>query len=92
MSIYLTVVVKAKPEHQQEIKNLLYSLPELSIKEDACIEYEVHQSIDDENIFILHEKWESLDGLSFHNKQQYSKDFFASFDKLQEQPIIYRSR
>ncbi len=92
MSIYLTVVVKAKPEHQQEIKNLLYSLPELSIKEDACIEYEVHQSIDDENIFILHEKWESLDGLSLHNEQQYSKDFFASFDKLKEQPIIYRSR
>ena len=37
MSIYLTVVVKAKPEHQQEIKKLLYSLPELSIKEETCI-------------------------------------------------------
>ncbi|MCP2025166.1 quinol monooxygenase YgiN [Flavobacterium sp. HSC-32F16] len=91
MSIYLTVVVKAKPEHQQEIKTLLYSLPELSIKEETCIEYNVHQSIDDENIFILNEKWESLDGLSLHNQQPYSKAFFASFDKLQEQPIIYRS-
>ena len=92
MSIYLTVVVKAKPEYQQEIKNLLYSLPELSIKEETCIEYDVHQSIDDENIFILNEKWESLDGLSLHNQQPYSKAFFVSFDKLQEQPIIYRSK
>lgn len=91
MSIYLTVVVKAKPEHQQEIKTLLYSLPELSKKEDSCIEYDVHQSIDDENIFIINEKWESLDGLSLHNEQSYSKEFFASFDKLQEHPIIYRS-
>lgn len=38
MNIYLTVVVKAKPEHVQEIKDLLYSLPELSKKEEACIE------------------------------------------------------
>ncbi|WP_426474613.1 putative quinol monooxygenase [Chryseobacterium balustinum] len=92
MSIYLTVVIKAKPEHQQEIKNLLYSLPEFSKKEVACIEYDVHQSIDDENVFIINEKWESLDGLNLHNEQSYSKEFFASFDKLQEQPIIYRSK
>lgn len=92
MSIYLTVVVKAKPEHRQEIKNLLYSLPELSMKEDACIEYDVHQSIDDENTFILNERWENLGGLNLHNKQSYSKDFFASFDKLQEHPIIYQSK
>ena len=92
MSIYLTVVIKAKPEHQQEIKTLLYSLPEFSKKEDACIEYDVHQSIDDENVFIINEKWESLDGLDLHNEQTYSKEFFALFDKLQEQPIIYRSK
>lgn len=92
MSIYLTVVVKVKPEHQQEMKDLLYSLPELSKKENACIEYDVHQSIDDENTFILNEKWESVDGLDFHNEQSYSKAFFASFDKLQEHPIIYRSK
>lgn len=92
MNIYLTVVVKAKPEHQQEIKTLLQSLPELSKKEDACIEYDVHQSIDDENVFILNEKWESLEGLERHNEQTYSKEFFASFDKLQEPPMVYRSK
>lgn len=92
MSIYLTVIVKAKAENHQEIKTLLYSLPEESKKEEACMEYDVHQSIDDENTFIINEKWESLDGLSLHNEQPYSKDFFASFDKLQEKPIIYRSK
>jgi len=92
MSIYLTLVIKAKPDYQQEIKNLLYSLPELSKKEDACIQYDVHQSIDDENIFVLNEEWKSLEGLARHNEQPYSKEFFASFDKLQEQPIIYRSK
>lgn len=92
MSIYLTLVVKAKPDYQQEIKNLLYSLPELSKKEDTCIQYDVHQSIDDENSFVLNEEWKSLEGLALHNEQPYSKGFFASFDKLQQQPIFYRSK
>jgi len=91
MSIYLTVVVKAMPEHRQEVKDLLYTLPGLSKKENACVEYDVHHSIDDENTFILNEKWESLEGLSLHNEQPYSKEFFALFDKLQENPIVYRS-
>ena len=92
MHIYLTVIVKAKPEYQQEIKNLLYRLPELSKQEEACIRYEVHQSLDDKTIFILNEEWESPEGLHFHNEQAYSKAFFSAFHKLQEQPIIYRSR
>ncbi|WP_166333069.1 putative quinol monooxygenase [Sphingobacterium chungjuense] len=75
MSIFLTVIVKAKPSHRQEIQTLLYRLPELSKKEDACIEYDVHQSIDDENTFILNEQWKSLEGLEFHNLQAYSKEF-----------------
>ncbi|OXG03967.1 quinol monooxygenase YgiN [Flavobacterium araucananum] len=91
MSIYLTVIVKTKQEYHQEIKNMLYGLPELSRKEKACIAYDVHQSIDDENTFILNEEWESLEGLDLHNGQPYSKVFFDSFDKLQEKPIIYLS-
>ncbi len=92
MNIYLTIIVKAKLEHLQDIKTLLYRLPELSLKEKGCIEYDVHQSIDDQTNFILNEKWESLESLFFHNQQDYSKEFFASFNKLQEQPIMYRSK
>lgn len=29
MSIYSTVIIKTPPERQQEIKDLLYTLPEL---------------------------------------------------------------
>lgn len=35
MSIYLTVIVKVKPEHQQAMKAMLDSLPEFSRKEAA---------------------------------------------------------
>jgi len=92
MSIYLTAIIKAKPEHQEEIKAMLEGLPEHSKKEASCIQNDVHQSIDDKNTFILNEEWKDLAGLDFHNEQPYSKEFFASFDKLQEKPVIYISR
>lgn len=92
MSIYLTAIVRTKPQYHQEIKRMLYGLPEFSRKEKACIAYDVHQSLDDENVFILNEEWESLQGLDLHNQQSYSKAFFASFDKLEENPTIYLSR
>ncbi|WP_394366083.1 putative quinol monooxygenase [Sphingobacterium faecium] len=76
----------------EKSKTFYTDSPKLSRQEDASIEYDVHQSIDDENIFILNEEWERLDDLTLHNDQSYSKEFFASFDKLQEQPIIYRSK
>lgn len=92
MSIFLTAIIKAKPEHQQALKCLLDSLPEYSRKEAACIQYDVHHSIEDENIFILNEEWESLEGLDLHNEQPYSKEFFASFDMMQDKPMVYLSR
>lgn len=92
MSIYLTAIVKVKPEYRAEIKAMLEGLPERSKKEASCIQYDVHQSIDDNNTFILNEEWEDLEGLDLHNEQPYSKEFFASFDKLQEKPAIFISR
>ncbi|MCQ9636356.1 antibiotic biosynthesis monooxygenase [Chryseobacterium sp. WG14] len=92
MSIFLTAIVKAKPEHLEEIKSMLEALPSASRQEEACIRYDVHQSIDDENVFILNEEWTNAEGLAVHNEQPYSKAFFASFDRLQENPIIYLSK
>jgi quinol monooxygenase YgiN len=92
MSIFLTAIVKVKPEYLTEMKLMLEQLPASSRQESACLQYDVHQSIEDENVFVLNEEWESREGLDLHNEQPYSKSFFASFDKLQEKPVIYLSK
>ncbi|SFF07798.1 Quinol monooxygenase YgiN [Chitinophaga sp. CF118] len=92
MPVYLTAIVKVKPEFHNEMKAMLLALPVRSVKEEACIRYEVHQNVDDEDMFIFHELWENIEGLDKHNQQPYSQEFFASFEKLQEKPTVYISK
>ncbi|PZX55348.1 quinol monooxygenase YgiN [Algoriphagus ratkowskyi] len=91
MKIYLTAIAKAKPEFLSEIKTALEHMVTETKKEEACIQYDLHQGIDDANTFIFYEIWEDQAGLDIHNKQPYIQDFGAlAAAKLQEPPIIIK--
>ena len=92
MAINLTVILKSKPESSAILKSLLLDLVQNSTKEAACLQYDLHQSEEDSNIFIFHEVWENEAGLQFHNKQLYLISFFEnSRSLLNEAPIVYRT-
>jgi len=46
MSIYLTVIVKSKPEKKEELRTLLLNMVYQSRKEGACIQYDLHEVTD----------------------------------------------
>lgn len=92
MQVYLTAIIKTKPEFHEEIKALLLALPAKSMQEEACIRYEVYQDATDGSTFVFQELWRDREGLENHNIQPYSQEFFASFDKLQGDPILYISQ
>jgi quinol monooxygenase YgiN len=71
MSLFLTAVSKSKPGSSQELKALLLELVKNSRQEAACIQYDLHQSTDDENMFIFHEEWQSEEGFKLHNTQPH---------------------
>lgn len=92
MAINLTVILKSKPENREILKTLLLDLVQKSTKEDACLQYDLHQSLEDSEIFIFHEVWASEAGLKLHNGQSYVISFFENAKvMLQELPIIYRT-
>jgi quinol monooxygenase YgiN len=92
MAINLTVILKSKPESMETFKSLLLDLVPNSKKETACLQYDLHQSDEDPNIFIFHEVWENQDGLDLHNQQSYLQTFFENAKLyLQEAPIIYKT-
>jgi len=67
MSIHLTALVKSKPGTASEMKPLLLKLVSGSLTEEACLQYELYHSIEDENLFIFHETWKDEEGLNTHN-------------------------
>lgn len=91
MKIYLTAIAKAKSEFTSEIKTALENLVIETKKEQACIQYDLHQGIDDANTFVFYEIWEDQAGLDLHNKQPHIQEFVAmAAEKLQEPPIIIK--
>jgi quinol monooxygenase YgiN len=90
MRINLTVIIKSKSEHREELKSILETLVINSKKEAACIQYDLHQNIEDLNVFILHEVWKNKEGLDLHNKESYSLKFNQTAEfLLQQKAIIY---
>lgn len=90
MKIYLSAIIKAKPEYQKEVEDVLLNMVEQTRKEEACIKYDLHQDLSDPNTYIFYEVWANQEGLNNHNQFSYIKDFGELIStKLQEQPIIH---
>lgn len=90
MPINLTVVLKSKEELTTTLKEMLLTLVAQSTQETACLQYDLHQSVDDSNTFIFHEIWENEAGLQLHNEQPYLIEFFEKAKPmLQVPPTIY---
>jgi quinol monooxygenase YgiN len=87
MAIYITVILKAKEEFIQDLKNNLIKLVKNSSKEKGCLQYDLHQSTAKPDVFVLHEQWENQGILDLHNAQEYLKNFFAIAADLISEPI-----
>jgi len=79
--------MKAKPENQQKVKEILLSLVNTTRKEAGCLRYDLHQSADDLSIFMFYEIWASKEALEKHLKMPHLQNFFSQADELLAQPM-----
>lgn len=92
MSIYLTAIVKSKEGASDAMKPLLQKLVVESRKENACLQYDLHQDHGNRNVFIFHEIWESHAGWDLHNAQPHIARFIAdSADIIEGTVQIYHT-
>ena len=91
MKVYLTAIIKAKPDQADVLKNVLQEMVIDSRKEQACLQYDLHQSLEDKNIFIFNEIWANQEGLDLHNNQPYLKAFQTESKAIIDEVIIYKS-
>jgi len=92
MEINLTVIIRSKSEYMEELKLILEDLSKNSKKEVACLQYDLHQNMQDPNVFVLHEVWKNKEGLDLHKEQPYSLKFNKVSELfLEEKIIIYET-
>jgi len=90
MSIYLTAIVKSKPDTVNQLREVLLDMVANSRKEEACIQYDLHEAAHDLT-FIFQEEWKDQSGLDEHNQQPYILAFVAQAGSLTAEIVIYKT-
>jgi quinol monooxygenase YgiN len=74
----------AKPEKRDELLKILHSFIKPSREEAGCVNYHLHVSNSDPNLFIFYENWRTRRELREHQQSAISTDFWSRrFDFLQ---------
>ena len=79
--------VKAKPGMEDKVRETIMALVGPTRKEPGCINYDLHQSLDDKSVFMLYENWVSKKDLDEHLAMPYLKDFVAKADEILAGPL-----
>lgn len=66
MSIGTIAIITAKPEAAREVESALTELAEATQAEAGCILYSLNRGLQEPNVFVTVEKWESQDALQQH--------------------------
>ena len=92
MQINITAIIKALPDSADEMKTLLLKLVEGSTKEDACIQYDLHQVAESPNVFVFHEIWQDAESLEQHTKTPHFMTFVEASAELLAEPLtVYKT-
>ncbi len=80
----LTVIahMRAKPGKEQDLHDALAALVEPTRQENGCVNYDMHQGVEDPALFYFYENWESAEALDAHLQTPHLVDLGAQLGEL----------
>lgn len=89
MSEQLTIIAKlrAKSGMESRVREIFGSLRTPTHKEDGCVYYELHQSLENPREFVFYENWTSAAHLDTHLKTPYVQAAFKIAPEILDAPI-----
>jgi quinol monooxygenase YgiN len=80
----LTVIafMPAAAGKREELKTALEALIEPTRQEDGCVNYDLHQGVEDPDFFTFYENWVSDEKLDAHLAATHLADFAAKIGNL----------
>lgn len=86
-NIVLFARLKVKQGTETQAKRAALSIIEKSRAENGCLNYDFHQAIDDETIFLWHETWENEAAIDAHANSSHFKEFSAAIENITDEPL-----
>ncbi len=84
--IVLIARLKVKADKVEEAKAAALAIVTDSRNETGCINYDIHQSIEDETVFLWHETWKNKEAMDEHFETPFFKGFFAIVNEIAAEP------
>ncbi len=86
----LTIVAKilAKAEQRELVKQELLKLIETTRAEEGCINYDLHQDNENENLFLFHENWENRTLWQTHMNNTHLAEYIKATEGAVEAFVI----
>ena len=86
----LTIVARilAKAEKRELVKSELLKLIEVTRAEKGCINYDLHQDNQNENLFLFYENWESRELWQTHMNNAHLADYIKATDGAVEEFVL----
>jgi len=83
LEIIMNIPVKVKPEHVAGYKAAFDKCQAATLKEEACLAYDLFQSYKDSTEFHLFERWKNKPGHEKHMQTEHIKVYFAEIRGMQ---------
>lgn len=87
MALTVMALIKAQEGKADELKKELQNLVGPTCEEEGCINYDLHQSQEDENLFMFYENWDSKNHLERHLASSHIQHFLEKEKSLLAEPI-----
>lgn len=84
--IVLIAKAKIKPEFVEEAKKAALAIVADSRAESGCVNYDVHQSIEDETVLFWHETWKNKEAIDEHFQTPAFQNFMAKVEPFLAEP------
>lgn len=85
-TIVLVARLKVKDGAVEEAKQAALDIVADSRAEAGCVNYDIHQAIDDPTVFVWHETWKNKTAIDEHFETDFFKNFFAKVEKFAAEP------
>ena len=84
--IVLVARLKVQANAVDETKKAALGIAADSRAEAGCVNYDIHQAIDDPTVFIWHETWANKAAIDEHFEKSFFKEFFAAVQGFAVEP------
>ncbi|ARI76294.1 putative quinol monooxygenase [Halobacillus mangrovi] len=88
-NIVVTAVFKPKQNQTRPLIHELEKVKKASREEKSCIQYDLHQSLEDDTL-LIYEVWEDEDAVEEHIETDHYKTYRKNTEDLIESRDVYK--